>query len=115
MFRILPVKEFARRKKMLVVQSDIHRNTFLLQAATLEHSLTHFKKRFAIFGLSSVALSAGASFAGLLFARRKSAAIGAGGGLLSKIFSGISAFNQIKSIFSRFKSATATASETEEV
>ena len=112
MFRILPVSEFAVRKKMLVVQSDIHRQTFLVQAAAMEHAIGRFKKRFAIFGLSSVALSAGASIAGLLFSRRKPSAESSG--FVSKIFSGISAFNQIKSIFNRFKRSSAPTNGREE-
>lgn len=97
---------------MLVAQSDIQRQTLLLQLVTLEHQFTQFKKRFAVLGISSVALSAGASLAGLFFAKRKAAE--PAGGLMSKIFSGISLFNQIRHLFSRFKKTTEPAEETAE-
>ena len=113
MFRILPVNEIAARKKMLVAQSDVQRQTLMLQAVTMEHQFAHFKKRFAIFGLSSVALSAGASIAGLIFAKRK-AAEPATGGLMSKIFSGFSLFNQLRHLFTRFKGTTVRANESAE-
>ena len=112
MYRILPVNEFAARKRLLVAQSDLERQTLLTQFGALEHSLAQFKKRFAIFGLSSVALSVGASIAGLFFARRKAAS--QKGGLISKIFSGLSLFNQVKSLFSRIKSSVETNGETVE-
>lgn len=109
MFRILPVNEFAARKKLLVAQSDVQRQEFLLHVAEAEHSFDQFKKRFAIFGISSVALSVGASIAGLIFGRHKPTAQpasgGGGGGIISKILSGISTFNQVKSIFARFRSS----------
>lgn len=97
---------------MLVAQSDIHRQEILLHVAEMEHSVAQFKKRFAIFGISSVALSAGATLAGLFFGRRKHTIEGGGNNsIFSKIFSGISAFNQIKSVFNRFRSASSETSE----
>ena len=109
MFRILPVNDIAARKKMLVAQSDIQRQTLVVQFVALEQQFAHFKKRFALLGISSVALSAGASIAGLLFAKRKAAE--PAGGFMHKIFSGISLFNQVRHLFGRFKKATAPAEE----
>jgi len=111
-YRILPVKQFAARKRMLVAQSDLERQTLLAQIGAVEHSLVQLKKRFAIFGLSSAALSIGASIAGIFFARRKATAQGSS--LVSKIFSGLSVFNQLKSLFNRVKSSVQTNGETVE-
>ena len=101
MLRILPVKEFAARKKLLVAQSDLERQMLLSQIAEAEQALAQFKKRFAIFGLSAGALGAGASVAKLFFGRN-----GAGpkpGGLFSKILAGVTVFKQLKSLFAGIK------------
>ncbi len=102
MVRIFPVNEFAQRKKILLLESELHRQTLRGQIAAAQDSLAHFQKRFAILGISSVALSVGASVAGLLLAKKQA---GGGGksGLFSKVLSGFSVFSQVKSIFSRFR------------
>jgi len=104
MVRILPIKEFEGRKKILLVQSNIQRHTLRLQVATARQSVAHYAKKFAVVGLSSLALSTALSISGFIFARKKSGDKKTG--FMSKIFSGISVFNQIKGIFSRVKSAS---------
>ena len=100
MVRILPVKEIAARKKLLLVQSDVHRRTLQLQFAMLQESGAQLKKRLAIVGISSMAVSVGASLAGLLVAKKSS---DGKKGLISKVLSGVSFFNQIKGLFNRAK------------
>lgn len=111
MVRLLPIKEFAARKQVLLMQSDIQRQTLRLQIATAQHSAAELKKRFAILGLSSVALSAVTSIAGLLVAKKKS--VEKGGGLISKVLAGITVFNQIKSVFNRMKPSADASERTE--
>jgi hypothetical protein len=93
----------ASRKKLLIAQSDLQRQTLLLQVAEAEAELARLKKRMAIFGLSSAAIGAGASIAKLFFGRNESKEK-SGGGLFSKILSGVGLFRQIKSLFSGIKS-----------
>ena len=110
MVRLLPIKEFAVRKQVLLTQSDLQRQTLRLQLATAQHAAAELKKRFAILGLASVVLSGAAALAGLLVAKKKAAE--KSGGLVSKVLSGIAFFNQIKSLFKRIKpSDTTEASE----
>jgi hypothetical protein len=103
MVRILPIKEIAGRKKLLLAQSDVHRRTLKLQFSVLQESGAQLKRRFAIVGVSSLAVSLGASLAGLLAAKKN---IGEKSGFISKILSGVSFFNQIKGFFSRVKPPT---------
>jgi len=103
MFRIFQVNGLAERKKLLVAQSDVHRQTLLVQVDAAQRGLAQFKQRFALLGISSLALSIGASVAGIMVARKHPT--GPGGGILSKIFSTFSMFNQAKSLFNRFKSS----------
>ncbi len=103
MVRIFEVKEISERKKLLLLQSELHRQTMRVQLAATQESIAHLQRRFAILGLSSVALSVGASVAGLLMAKKNAAAGGAKSGFFSKIMSGVSMFNQVKSIFKRAK------------
>jgi hypothetical protein len=100
MVRILPIKETAERKKLLLTQSEIHRRTLQLQFALLQQSAGQVKKRFTIFGVSSLAVSLGASVAGLLVAKRNP---GEKSGFVSRILSGVSFFNQVKGLFKRMK------------
>lgn len=103
MFRLFQVSGLAERKRLLVAQSDVHRQTLLVQLDAAQQAVAHLKHRFAILGISSLALSLGASVAGVMAARKHSAGLG-GGGFFSKIFSAFSTFNQVKSLFNRFKS-----------
>ena len=100
MVRILPVKQIAERKRLLLAQSELHRRTFQLQYALLLDSAATLKKRFAILGASSMALSLGASVVGLLAAKKRS---GEKSDVLGKILSGVSLFGQIKGFFKRMK------------
>jgi hypothetical protein len=100
MFRLLPVKGIADRKKVLLVQSDLHRRTLQLQFVMLQQSGAHLKKRLAIVGISSMAVSLGAAVTGLFVAKKSS---GKPSGLMSKLLSGVSVFNQIKGFLSRVK------------
>ena len=113
MFRILPVKEFAARKRFLVAQSELHRHTFLVQAAEAQHVCAHIKKRFAIVGLSSVALGAGASIAKLFFGRN-SGEERSGVGWFSKIASGVGLARHLKSLFTGFKAGFGSDGESRE-
>jgi hypothetical protein len=102
MFRLFQVKEFAARKKLLIAQSDVHRQTLLVHLDAAQQAVARLKHRFTILGLSSAALTMGASVAGILFARKPHTGAG-GGGFISKIFSAFSTFNQLKGLFNRFK------------
>jgi len=101
--RIFEVKEFAERKKLLCLQSEIHRQTLRLQLAAAQHSIGQVQKRLTILGLSSVALSVGASVAGLLMAKKPVPEGGHKSGIIAKVMSGISVFNKVKSVFNRMK------------
>jgi hypothetical protein len=102
--RIFKVKEFGERKKLLLLQSELHRQTLRVQLSAAHDSIDSLQRRFAILGISSVALSVGASVAGLFMAKKTAAAHGdAKPGFIGKIMSGISMFNQAKSLFTRFK------------
>jgi hypothetical protein len=103
MFRLFQVKEFAARKKLLIAQSDVHRQTLLVHLDAAQQAVAQLKHRFALVGLSSLALSVGASVGGILFARKHPPGAG-GGGFISKIFSAFSTFNQVKGLVNRFKS-----------
>jgi hypothetical protein len=100
MLRLLEISDLTKRKRILVAQSDVHRQTMLLQVAVAQESVAHFKKRFTVFGMSSAAVGLGASLAGLLF---KKCAEEGKRGLIAKVLSGVSFFSQIKSFLSRFK------------
>ena len=100
--RLFQVAGLAERKKLLVAQSDVHRQTLLVQLDAAQHAVAQFKHRFALLGISSLALSIGASVAGVMAARKHAGGTG-GGGFFSKIFSAFSTFNQIKGLFNRFK------------
>lgn len=102
MFRLFPVNGLESRKKLLVAQSDLHRQTLLVQLDTVQQSVAKIKHRFTLLGLSSVALGVGASAAGMLFSK-KSAPSSGGGGFISKIFSAFSTFNQVRGLINRFK------------
>ena len=104
MVRILPIKDFSARKKILLLQSNLQRQTLRVQVATAQQSFAQYKRKFAILGASSVAFSAALSIAGFFVAKRKPRE-GKSGGWMSKVFSGISFFNQIKGLFTRLKSA----------
>jgi hypothetical protein len=95
--RIFEVKEFSQRKKLLLMQSEIHRQTFRVQMAAAHEAFDHLQKRFAILGISSVALS------GLFMAKKNAAATPGKGGIISKVMSGISVFNQVKGMFKRMR------------
>lgn len=97
MYRILPVNEFADRKKLLVAQSSLERQMLLSQVAEAERALAHLKRRLAVFGFSAGAIGVGASAAKLFFG--KNGLEGRFGGLFSKMFAGVSVFRQIKSLF----------------
>lgn len=99
MLRILPVKEFASRKRVLVAQSDLDRQMLLSQAAEAEQAVAHFKKRFAIFGLTAGAVGAGASVAKLFFGKNGTEEKSSGG-LISKILASVSLFRELKSLLS---------------
>jgi hypothetical protein len=101
--RIFEVKEFSQRKKLLLMQSEIHRQTLRVQMAAAHEAFDHLQKRFAILGISSVALSVGASVAGLFMAKKNAAATPGKGGIISKVMSGISVFNQVKGMFKRMR------------
>jgi hypothetical protein len=103
--RIFEVKEFSQRKKLLLLQSEIHRQTLRVQIAGAQESFAHLQKRFAILGISSVALSVGASVAGLFMAKKSApeGGVGSKGGILAKVMSGVSVFNQVKSVFKKMR------------
>jgi hypothetical protein len=104
MFRFLEIKDLTDRKKLLVAQSDLHRRTLLVQLDDFHNTVEDFKKRFLVVGGSSVALGLGALLS-RMFSRKAApspASGGGGGGFFAKIASGISMFQQVKSIFNRF-------------
>jgi hypothetical protein len=100
MLRLLEISDLTKRKRMLVAQSDVHRQTMRLQVAVAQETFAHFKKRFTVFGMSSAAVGLGASLAGFFFKKR---AEEGKRGIIAKVLSGVSFFSQIKSFINRFK------------
>ena len=103
MLRLFQVNDLAARKKLLVLQSDIHRQTMLLQIATAQASVERIKKHFTMLSVTSVAAGLGAVLARTFFGKSEGSEKS---GLISKIVSGFSYFGQIKSLFNRFKAST---------
>ena len=100
MVRLLQVKPITERKKMLLIQSELHRHTLRLQVDTFAHSCNAIKDRFKMLSLSSLAFSAVASIAGIWVSKMRGPSKK---GIISRIISGFSFFNQAKGIFNRFK------------
>jgi hypothetical protein len=90
---------------MLVAQSDLQRQELLAQASEAQQEFAQIRKRFAIVGLSSVALGAGASIAKLFLGRNGAEEKSSGvGGWFSKLTSGVSLFRNLKSLLAGLKS-----------
>jgi len=108
MVRIFKVKDLSVRKRLLIAQSDVDRQTLKVQLAAMTLALEHVKSRLAGLELSSFALKTAADIAGLFVSRSKPAL---SGGIISKVISGIKFFNVVKNFFGGVKSQVAPEHE----
>jgi hypothetical protein len=113
MVRILKVKELEERKRLLLTQSEMYRQTMRLEVANVKYSLALLKRKFNFLKSSYRALGAFAPLVALLFARKKAAKKEAGG-FFSKLLSGIRMFSQLRPILQGFAAGKRAAKESRE-
>jgi hypothetical protein len=107
MVRIFKVNDLADRKRLLIVQSNIHRQTLKLQVAAAQESFADIKSRFVGLEISTLAFKSVADIVGMFLPGAQSRQ--GSGGFMSKVITGIKFFNQVKGFFGRRKSSAEEA------
>src|SRR5258708_38282917 len=112
MVRILKVKELEDRKRLLLTQSEMYRQTMRLEVANVKYSLALLKRKLHFVRSSFLALGAFAPLAGLLFARKNvKKEKNKAGGLFSKLLLGVRMFSQLRPILQGFAAGKRAARE----
>jgi len=107
MVRILKVKELEVRKRTLLIESELHRRTMLLEIDNLQVSFALLKRKYDHVKSAAGIIGIAAPVAGLLFALRRShksetqEAKGSGG-LISKLVLGAQMLGRLKPLWSGF-------------
>lgn len=105
MVRIIKVKELEERKRYLLAQSEMYRQTMTLELANVKFSTALLKHKLK--SKRNLLLMLGSVFpmAGLFLARKRlPQRDGAGGGFLPKIISGMKLFGQVAPLMKMFRS-----------
>jgi len=96
MVRILKVNGLEERKRLLLMRSEMHRQTLKLEAANIKYSAALFRRKFKLVRAFSRLLGVGVPLAGLFFFRRRPKPVKTGNGIVSKLFSGIKFLGQLR-------------------
>jgi hypothetical protein len=101
MVRILKVKELEERKHLLLARSEMLRQTLQLEVANIGLSTSLLQRRLKVFQKSSQVLGLAISVAGLFFFRRRGKDTPKTTGILSKLYSGLKLFGQLRPLFQK--------------
>jgi hypothetical protein len=105
MVRILKVNDLDDRKRVLLAQSELNRQTLKLELANIKFAAGLLKRRYSLYRAAVLSLGAAAPLAGFLLSRRWSGREGEGRGLLSKLRSGLSFVGALSPFLKKMRSA----------
>jgi hypothetical protein len=111
MVRFLKVKDLEERRRLLVTQSELYRQTLRLEIVGLKFAAAEFKERFSIFNSIRRMLGVGVSVAALF---RRQTRSGKGGGFVSRLFSGLSFAAEFMPILKNFVRSSPEAEKPDE-
>ena|SRR5690348_3502650 len=114
MVRILKVKELEERKRLLLTQSEMYRQTMRLEVANVKYSVALLKRKFNFLKSSYRTLGAFAPLLGLFFGRKKAEKKAEGGSFFSKLLAGLRMFSQLRPILQGFAAGKRAARESRE-
>ena len=119
MVRILRVKELEIRKRALVIESELHRRTMLLEIDNIRVSVALRKRKYDHVKSAAGIIGIAAPVAGLLFALRRSHKNDAPGGkgsngLISKLVLGAQMLGRLKPLWRGFMEGRRAAKATRE-
>jgi hypothetical protein len=118
MVRILKVKALEERKRLVLTQSEMYRQTMRLEIANVKYSVALLKRKLKFLKSGVAALGVLVPLAGLLFARRK-AAKGRQppkeqGGIFAKLLSGVRLFRMLQPILQGFAAGRRASKQSQE-
>ena len=119
MVRILKVKEFEDRKKLLLAQSQMYRETIRLEVANVKFSLALFKRKFGFAKSAFRVLGVAAPVIGLLlglrgFRRAEAPKFREKPSLFSRIIAGARMLRQLRPLLGLFLERRRAAREAHE-
>src|ERR1700719_3426609 len=103
MVRILKVKELEARKRLLLTQSEMYRQTMRLEIANVKYSAALLQRKLRFIKPTLAGLGVFAPLAGFFFARKKAAQRRQqqpreAGGILAKLLAGFRFFTHLRPI-----------------
>lgn len=100
MVRIIRVRKLEERKRHLLAQSEMYRQTLTLEVANIKFSAALFKHKLKSRRNLFLLLGSAFPMAGLFLARKK---VAKARGILPKVLSGMKLFNQVAPLFKMFR------------
>jgi hypothetical protein len=119
MVRILKVKELENRKRVLLAQSDLYRQTLQLEVTNVKLALTLLKRRLQAVKSTTRLLGLAAPVVGLLFGlrrfrKREEPKASGGAGLFSRLLAGVRLLGHLRPLWQGLVQARRAAGESGE-